>query len=101
MDNASSHINKKVKNVIEKHNNLLYSIPYQHFTNTIEQYFSILKSKLRKTHDIVLEKLRKNIKNIIREIPKSTYKKLFKGSYERSKKYVPKKSRSKPLKTYK
>jgi transposase-like protein len=79
MDNASSHRNKKVKEVIEKHNNLLYSIPYQHFTNTIEQYFSILKSKLRKTHDIGLEKLRKNIKNIIKEIPKSTYKKLFKG----------------------
>ena len=57
--------------------------------------------KLRKTHDIGLEKLRKNIKNIIKEIPTSTYKKLFKGSYERSKKYVPRKSRSKPLKNYK
>jgi predicted component of viral defense system (DUF524 family) len=41
--------------------------------------------EFRKTHDIGLEKLRKNIKNIIKEIPKSTYKKLFKGSYERSK----------------
>jgi hypothetical protein len=81
MDNASSHRNKKVKEVIEKDNNLLYSIPYQHFTNTIEQYFSILKSKLRKTHDIGLQKLKKNVNKIIKEIPK--------------------KSRLKPLKHYK
>ena len=86
MDNASSHRNKKVKEVIEKYNNLLYSIPYQHFTNTIEQYFSILKSKLRKTHDIGLQKLKKNVNKIIKEIPKSTYNNMFKGSYERSKK---------------
>lgn len=101
MDNASSHRNKKVKEVIEKDNNLLYSIPYQHFTNTIEQYFSILKSKLRKTHDIGLQKLKKNVNKIIKEIPKSTYKNLFKGSYERNTKYLPKKSRLKPLKHYK
>ena len=31
-----------------KKNKLLYSIPYQHYTNTIEQYFSIFKSKMIK-----------------------------------------------------
>ena len=38
---------------------------------------------------------------LIKEIPKATYKKLFEGSYNRSKKYKPKKSRAKTLKTYK
>ena len=40
-------------------------------------------------------------KKIIKEIPKTTYKKLFQGSYNRSKKYTPKKSRAKTLKIYK
>ena len=67
----------------------------------IEGYFSVLKSKLQKNNDIGLEKLKQNIRKLIKEIPKTTYKKLFKGSYERTKKYTPKKSRAKSLKNYK
>ena len=48
-----------------------------------------------------LKKLKKNVNKIIKEIPKTTYKNLFKGSYERNSKYLPKKSRLKPLKHYK
>ena len=88
-DNASSHRNQEVKEVIQKDNNLLYAVPYQPYTNVIEGYFSVLKRKLQKNNDIGLE------------IPKTTYKKLFKGSYERTKKYTPKKSRAKSLKNYK
>jgi len=32
LDNASSHKNKQVQNVITKNNSLLYSVPYQHGT---------------------------------------------------------------------
>lgn len=39
--------NKKIKELINKENKLLYSIPYQHFTNYIENYFSIFKSKMK------------------------------------------------------
>jgi len=84
-----------------KHNNLLYAVPYQHFTNVIEGYFSVLKSKLRKKNDVGLEKLKQNIRKLIKEIPKATYKKLFEGSYNRIQKYKPKKSRAKTLKRYK
>ena len=101
LDNASSHRNKNVKDVIQKDNKLLYAVPYQHFTNVIEGYFSVLKSKLRKQNDIGLEKLKQNIRKLIKEIPKTTYKKLFQGSYNRTKKYKPKKSRAKTLKIYK
>ncbi len=48
LDNASSHRNERIKQLINENNNLLYTIPYQHFTNSIENYFSVLKSKLRK-----------------------------------------------------
>jgi len=41
LDNASSHRNPKVKEVINKDNHLLYAVPYQHFTNSIENYFII------------------------------------------------------------
>ena len=93
LDNASSHRNKNVKDLINKDNKLLYSVPYQHFTNVIENFFSVLKSKLRKEKDVGLVKLKNNIRKIINSIPEETYKNLFKGSYNKSKKYVPKKSR--------
>ena len=48
LDNASSHRNPKVKELILKQNHLLYAVPYQHFTNSIENYFSMLKSRLYK-----------------------------------------------------
>ena len=36
LDNASSHRNQLVKDAIKKDNNLLYAVPYQHYTNAIE-----------------------------------------------------------------
>ena len=101
LDNASSHRNKNVKDLINKDNKLLYSVPYQHFTNVIENFFSVLKSKLRKEKDVGLVKLKNNIRKIINSISENTYKNLFKSSYNKSKKYVPKKSRKKTLKNYK
>ena len=88
MDNASSHRNKNVKEEINKQNKLLYSIPYQHYTNSIEQFFSVLKSKLRKTHDLGLIKLKLNVKKIIKNIPKSIFKNIMEGSYEINYKYT-------------
>ena len=102
LDNASSHRNHRVKELIKQNNYLLYSIPYQHFTNSIEQYFSLLKSKLRKQKGIGYNQLKRNIKRIIKKIPKSTYKNIFKGSYDRTRKYVSKKStKLRTLKKYK
>jgi hypothetical protein len=39
LDNASSHRNPMVKDVITQHNYLLYAVPYQHFTNIIAELF--------------------------------------------------------------
>jgi len=38
LDNASSHRNERIKALVNKHNNILY----QHFTFSIENYFSML-----------------------------------------------------------
>jgi negative regulator of replication initiation len=48
LDNASAHKNDTIRDLVNKHNKLLYSVPYQHFSNAIENYFSMLKSKLQK-----------------------------------------------------
>jgi len=53
LDNASSHRNERVKELINKSNKLIYSVPYQHYTNSIEMFFSLLKSKLQKTRIIL------------------------------------------------
>jgi hypothetical protein len=72
LDNASSHRNPKVKEII---NHLLYAVHYQHFTNSIENYFSILKSRLQKLDRLTHAELKRNI---------------VKGAYERPEKYVSK-----------
>lgn len=90
LDNASSHRNEKIKELINKKNKLLYSIPYQHYTNSIEQYFSIFKSKMRKLEGLKYTELKENISKVIKNIPKETFESIFRGSYERQDVYVKK-----------
>ena len=101
LDNASSHRNEKIKALVNKHNNILYAVPYQHFTNSIENYFSMLKSRLQKLDGLKYENLKENIKKVIIEIPKEKYENIFKGAYERPEKYVPKNKTRKITKNYK
>jgi len=101
LDNASSHRNERIKALVNKHNNLLYAVPYQHFTNSIENYFSMLKSRLQKLEGLKYENLKENIQNVISEIPKEKYENIFKGAYERPEKYVPKNKTRKVKKNYK
>jgi len=101
LDNASSHRNEKIKELVNKKNKLLYSIPYQHFTNSIEQYFSIFKSKMRKLEGLKYTEIKENIGKVIKNIPKETFENIFKGSYERQEIYIKKKpSRKKKVKNY-
>ena len=101
MDNASSHRNEKIKELVNKHNNILYAVPYQHFTNSIENYFSMLKSRLQKLDGLKYENLKVNIQKVTNEIPKEKYENIFNGAYERPEKYVPKNKTRKVKKIYK
>jgi transposase len=101
LDNASSHRNEKIKALVNKHNNILYAVPYQNFTNSIENYFSMLKSKLQKLDGLTYNELKKNIEKVIKEIPREKYENIFKGAYERPEKYVSKNKTRKIKKQYK
>ena len=102
LDNASSHRNAKIKELVNKHNNLLYSVPYQHFTNSIENFFSMLKSRLQKLEGLKYEELKKNITKVVREIPKEKYKNIIRGTYKRPIGFIRKPSnRTRKLKNYK
>ena len=83
LDNASSHRNIKIKELINKNNILLYSVPYQYFTNAIENFFSMLKSRLQKLNGLKYEELNKNIEKVIKEIPKEKYENIIKGTYKK------------------
>jgi len=98
LDNASSHRNPKVKEVINKDNHLLYAVPYQHFTNSIENYFNMLKSRLQKLDGLTHEELKNNIAKTIRNIPKEKYRNIIKGAYERPDKYVSNKNKTRKIK---
>ena len=80
LDNASSHRNQRIKDLVNTHNNILYAVLYQHFTNSIENYFSMLKSRLQKLDRLTHIKLKENITKVISEIPKEKYKNIFKGA---------------------
>ena len=102
LDNASSHRNAKIKELVNKHNNILYSVPYQHFTNSIENFFSMLKSRLQKLEGLKYEELKINIDKVVREIPKEKYKNIIRGTYKRPIGFVRKPSnRTRKLKNYK
>jgi hypothetical protein len=101
LDNASSHRNEKIKVLVNKHNNILYAVPYQHFTNSIENYFSMLKSRLQKLDGLTYDELKKNIEKVLKEIPREKYENIFKGAYERPEKYVSKNKTRKNKKQYK
>ena len=80
---------------------ILYAVPYQHFTNSIENYFSMLKSRLQKLDGLTHEKLKENIEKVIKDIPKEKYENIFKGAYNKTEKYVKKPSnRTRKLKNY-
>lgn len=101
LDNASSHRNEKIKELLNKNNKLLYSVPYQHFTNSIENYFSMMKSRLQKLDGLTHKELKTNIEKVIKDIPKEKYENIIKGTYNRTKKYSKKPSnRRKTLKNY-
>jgi predicted GIY-YIG superfamily endonuclease len=92
--------NEKIKELIGKNNTILYAVPYQHFTNSIENYFSMLKSRLQKEEGLTYEKLKENISNVIRGIPKEKYENIFKGAYNRKTTYVKNKTRKRTPKKY-
>jgi hypothetical protein len=100
LDNASSHRNERVKELINKNNKLIYSVPYQHYTNSIEMFFSLLKSKLQKKQGLLYEDLNNNIKETIKTIPEDYYKRILNGTYNRQKDYI-KKNKIRKYKNYK
>jgi hypothetical protein len=100
LDNASSHRNDKIKELVNKNNKLLYAVPYQHFTNSIENYFSMMKARLRKIEGLTHSEIKQNISNVIRNIPKEKYENIFKGAYNRNAVYVKNKTRKNKSKKY-
>jgi len=101
LDNASAHKNDTIRDLINKHNKLLYSVPYQHFSNAIENYFSMLKSKLHKLNGLKYDNLKENIVKAIDIIPQEYYKNILEGAYNRKEKYIPKnKTRKNSKKIY-
>ena len=75
MDNASSHRNQNMLDLVNKNNEILYSVPYPHFTNAIENWFSVLKSKLQKKQGSTYNHLQTNIANDLHDIQLTTFKK--------------------------
>ena len=67
---------KFTNNITRK--NLLYAVPYQHYTNAIEGYFNVLKSRLQKKKGLTYDELVKNVKDVLDEIPIHIYKNLIK-----------------------
>lgn len=103
LDNASSHRNPEVKKAILENNNLLYSVPYQHFTNAIEQLFSVLKNKMSKEKSLTYDEISASVEKTLNNSPKSYFEKIILKTYfERKATFIKRPStRERKLKTYK
>jgi hypothetical protein len=66
----------------------LYFIHYQHFTNSIENYFSMFKSRLSKLDGLTYNELKVNINKVISKIPQENFLNIFNGVYNRKEKYI-------------
>lgn len=76
--------------------------PYQHFTNSIENFFSMFKSRLSKLDGLTYNELKVNINKVINNIPKDKFLNIFKGAYNRKEKYIKRSiTRKKQPKNYK
>jgi hypothetical protein len=84
---------------VSQHNELLYTIPYQHFTNAIEGFFNILKSNLQKMEGLKYQDLKRNIDSVIGSISSDKMRGLFEGAYDK-KEYKPRKTRKRTKKVY-
>lgn len=71
------------------------------FTNAIENWFSVMKSKLQKKDGLTCNNLKRNIQNVIEEIPETIFINIFKGSYERNNEKIKKQTRKLNRKNYK
>jgi hypothetical protein len=87
MDNASSHRNPIVKATVNKNNTLLLSVPYQHFTNSIENWFSMFKAHLRKEATLTYDDIVNSIPKALKRLKPESYANIIKGTYEREKEY--------------
>ena len=59
-----------------------------------------MKSKLQKKEGLTYNNLKRNIQNVIEEIPKTTFTNIFKGSYERHIEKIKNKTRKLKRKNY-
>jgi DDE superfamily endonuclease len=84
LDNASSHRNEVIKKIVNENNKLLYSVPYQHFTNAIEGFFNVLKTGLHRKEGLKYEDLKHNIATVVSNIEEVKFRNIFKGAYERT-----------------
>lgn len=83
LDNASSHRNPLVKDYILQRHELLYSVPYQHFTNAIENFFSLLKASIEKKATVGWNALLQSVRTALTDITSLQYRNILKGAYRR------------------
>lgn len=85
-----------------ENNNLLYSVPYQHYTNAIEMLFSVLKNKMSKEKTLTYQEISASVEKTLQNIPKSYFENIIKKTYfERKTVFVKQPStRERKLKTY-
>lgn len=102
MDNASSHRNERIRALYSKQNRLLLTVPYQHFTNAIENWFSVFKTQMDKENTLSLNNIKIAVRRVTRKIRKSVYGNIIHSNYTRKSKYVDKSMRyMRKQKTYK
>jgi len=83
-DNAGAHKGEKIKKLMEQTNNrFLYTIPYNPYTNIIENWFSQFKFYMETSRTRDFNELKKECRGAIEKIQPHHYANYFKYGYKK------------------
>ena len=105
LDNAPAHRSGAVKTAIESNGNkLVYCVPYTPRTNPIENWFSQLKSYMKRDKTLTITEVRESIRRALRRIKPEHYLHYFQYAYRKAELRTVVRTtstKSRPPKTYK
>lgn len=81
-----------VKSLINRHNRLLLTCPYQHFNNAIENWFSVFKSHMQKEETLRYDDMVASVPKALSKIKLQSYMNIIRYTYDRNPMDKPKES---------
>ena len=89
MDNAGAHKGQSIRGIMaNSQNQLLYSVPYNPQTNSIENWFSQFKHYMSTSRTRTVDGIRQDVRNVLQRIKPEQYRAYFQKRNDNFEKYM-------------